>query len=150
MSDNEDRENTDEHESAPDEGAETEGESEAAERRMRIVCNDGVMFDCGGYKAVDGGVVVFEDEERERTIAFVPYAKLEYVLPVDVVEQYTGRPTAAPQGAATQQQYQQQTVAQRPVSQQSHANQGSHQSRASESQQPNAPRGGQQSYPPSQ
>lgn len=51
---------------------------------MKAICTDGLVIDCGNFKAIDGGVVLTEDVKRKRPIGFVPLAELRYVLPDDV------------------------------------------------------------------
>lgn len=55
---------------------------------MKAICEDGMVLDCGNYKAVDGGVVLTEDVKRKRVIGFVPNERLQYVLPDDAMERY--------------------------------------------------------------
>lgn len=53
---------------------------------MKAICEDELVIDCAGYKAIDSGVVLMGDEERDDVIAFIPSEKLEYLLPDEVVE----------------------------------------------------------------
>lgn len=53
---------------------------------MKAICEDELVIDCAGYKAIDSGAVLFGDAERDEVIAFVPDEKLRYLLPEDVVE----------------------------------------------------------------
>lgn len=54
---------------------------------MKALCENGLVIDCAGYKAIDSGVVLFGDADRTDVIGFVPNGKLHYLLPDDVVEQ---------------------------------------------------------------
>jgi predicted flap endonuclease-1-like 5' DNA nuclease len=53
---------------------------------MKAICENELVIDCAGYKALDSGVVLTGDEDRSEVIAFVPNEKLEYLLPDDVAE----------------------------------------------------------------
>ena len=54
---------------------------------MRAVLQDGYAFEVGNFKAVRGGVVLFEDEDKEDVAGFVPYRHLLYVLSEPVAEE---------------------------------------------------------------
>ena len=53
---------------------------------MKAICENELVIDCAGYKAIDSGVVLTRDEDKKEVVAFVPNEKLEYLLPDDVVE----------------------------------------------------------------
>lgn len=53
---------------------------------MKAICEDGLVIDCAGYKAIDSGVVLTADEDRDHVIAFVPNERLAYLLPDDLAE----------------------------------------------------------------
>ena len=48
---------------------------------MRAICNDGLAIECRSYKAIETGVVLCADEDREEVVGFVPHDELKYVLP---------------------------------------------------------------------
>lgn len=52
---------------------------------MRAILTDGTTVHCGGFKAIEHGVVLTEDEDRDDVIGFVPYDELRYVFPEQVV-----------------------------------------------------------------
>ncbi|WP_410766613.1 helix-hairpin-helix domain-containing protein [Haloferax sp. DFSO60] len=52
---------------------------------MKVYTTDGLVIDCGGYKAVRaGGVVLTKDKKRKHVIGYVPETQLRYILPDDV------------------------------------------------------------------
>ncbi|WP_435362121.1 helix-hairpin-helix domain-containing protein [Haloarchaeobius sp. DFWS5] len=53
---------------------------------MKAICENDLVIDCEGYKAIESGVILMGDEERKEVIAFIPDGKLVYLLPDDVVE----------------------------------------------------------------
>jgi predicted flap endonuclease-1-like 5' DNA nuclease len=53
---------------------------------MKAICEDELVIDCTEYKAIESGVILMGDEDRNDVIAFVPSEKLEYLLPDEVVE----------------------------------------------------------------
>jgi len=53
---------------------------------MKAICENELVIECAGYKAIDSGVVLMGDEDSKNVIAFIPNEKLEYLLPDDVVE----------------------------------------------------------------
>lgn len=55
---------------------------------MKAIGDDGMVIDCGNYKAVDGGVILTEDVKRKRVIGFVPNERLRYVLPDEEMDRY--------------------------------------------------------------
>lgn len=61
-------------------GDDTEAESEPG---MYAVTNAGLTVGCENFKAIDGGVLLFEDAERKRVSGFVSDAELKYVLSAD-------------------------------------------------------------------
>ena len=64
---------------------------------MKAICDDGITIECGGFTPLQHGVVLTEDRARNRAIGFVPYDRIEYVLPDRAVEPDDaagGRPTA--------------------------------------------------------
>jgi predicted flap endonuclease-1-like 5' DNA nuclease len=58
---------------------------------MKAICDDGLVIDCAGYKAIDSGVVLTADEDRDHVVGFVPNDRLEYLLPDDVAERERDR-----------------------------------------------------------
>lgn len=77
---------------------------------MHIVCTDGMTVQCGSFRAIDSGVLLFseDDEEQEDAIGFVPMRSLQYVLPPDAFTQQGTPPAQAPhQTQQQQQQFQQ-------------------------------------------
>jgi predicted flap endonuclease-1-like 5' DNA nuclease len=59
------------------------GDDDEAESGMYAVTKSGLTVGCGNFKAIDGGVLLFEDAKRNRVSGFVPSAELKYVLPAD-------------------------------------------------------------------
>ncbi|MDS0294157.1 helix-hairpin-helix domain-containing protein [Halogeometricum luteum] len=59
------------------------GDDDEAESGMYAVTKSGLTVGCGNFKAIDGGVLLFEDVKRNRVSGFVPSAELKYVLPAD-------------------------------------------------------------------
>ncbi|MFC7202560.1 helix-hairpin-helix domain-containing protein [Haloferax namakaokahaiae] len=67
---------------------------------MKVYTTDGLVFECGGYKAVRaGGVVLTRDKKRKHVIGYVPAAQLRYILPDDI-EPETNKPTEHEEAAA--------------------------------------------------
>ncbi|RDI72279.1 helix-hairpin-helix domain-containing protein [Halopelagius longus] len=62
--------------------SETDDSTEGAQRLLVHLAN-GPTVACGNFKAIEEGVLLFEDAERERVIGFVPYGELRFVLPSD-------------------------------------------------------------------
>ncbi|SHK10137.1 MULTISPECIES: helix-hairpin-helix domain-containing protein [Haladaptatus] len=54
---------------------------------MKVICENGLTLDCKGYKAVDSGVILMDDEDRKNVVGFVPSEHLEYVVSEDVFEE---------------------------------------------------------------
>ncbi|SEO52500.1 Helix-hairpin-helix domain-containing protein [Halogranum amylolyticum] len=52
---------------------------------MKVVLEDGTVIDCGGYKALDTGLVLTEDPKRKHVVGFVPHDRLRFVLPDDAL-----------------------------------------------------------------
>ncbi|MFB6155137.1 MAG: hypothetical protein ABEJ22_04520, partial [Haloferacaceae archaeon] len=50
---------------------------------MRAILTDGHTVPCENFKAIDSGVVLFEDDDRERVSGFVPHDRLVAILPDD-------------------------------------------------------------------
>lgn len=53
---------------------------------MKAICRNGVVVDCGGFKATDTGVVLTADEDRDEVIGFLPNERLAYLFPDEVLE----------------------------------------------------------------
>lgn len=53
---------------------------------MRAILTDDTTIHCGGFKAIEHGVVLTEDEDRDDVIGFVPYGELRYIFPEAVVQ----------------------------------------------------------------
>lgn len=57
---------------------------------MKVICTDGTAITCESFRAVDSGVLLFDEPESERddeeagAIGFVPITELRYVLPDEV------------------------------------------------------------------
>lgn len=54
---------------------------------MQVICLDGTTIQCARFRAIDGGVLLFEsdtsqeDDEDEEATGFIPHERLRYVLP---------------------------------------------------------------------
>ena len=82
---------------------------------MKAICTDGTIVECDRFRAIDEGVLLFDDPEEieeeggedveisEEAAGFIPLRELLYVLP-DRVE--LGGPQAQPQPMQQQQQMQ--------------------------------------------
>ena len=73
---------------------------------MQAVCTDGTIIECDRFRAIDDGVLLFDqgsgesnEEESEEATGFIPLQSLRFVLP-DSVEYgaNTGVGQAGPQG----------------------------------------------------
>jgi len=56
---------------------------------MKAICENELLIDCTGYKAIDTGVVLLgggENDGEETVVGYVPNERLHYVLPDDVIE----------------------------------------------------------------
>lgn len=62
---------------------------------MKAICTNGLVIDCGNFKAIDGGVILTEDVKRKRPIGFVPTGELRYVLPDEVAPAEEGDDASA-------------------------------------------------------
>lgn len=68
---------------------------------MLVVCKDGTTIPCQQFRAIDSGVLLFDDapdgddDESPEATGFVPVTELRYVLPDDVPP---GGPDAQPAG----------------------------------------------------
>ena len=57
---------------------------------MKVVCLDGTIVECDRFRAIDEGVLLFDDqstgddEEDEEATGFIPRESLRFVLPDDV------------------------------------------------------------------
>lgn len=58
--------------------------------RLTAVCEGGVTVDCENFTAIDGGVLLTADLERDRVIGFVPYEELRFVVPAAVARRAVG------------------------------------------------------------
>jgi predicted flap endonuclease-1-like 5' DNA nuclease len=54
---------------------------------MKVILEDGMAIDCGGYKAIDTGLVLTEDAKRKNVIGFVPQERVQFILPDDVLDE---------------------------------------------------------------
>lgn len=54
---------------------------------MKVILEDGMAIDCGGYKAIDTGLVLTEDAKRKNVIGFVPRERVQFILPDDVLDE---------------------------------------------------------------
>lgn len=59
------------------------GDDDAADSEMYAVTKSGLTVECENFKAIEGGVLLFEDTKRKRVSGFVPHGELKYVLPAD-------------------------------------------------------------------
>lgn len=85
---------------------------------MQVVCLDGTTIECGRFKAIDEGVLLFEDAaedsddddeaESDEAIGFIPMGELRFVLPEEVEYEPTGGQQQPSQQQPPQQQMQQQ------------------------------------------
>jgi predicted flap endonuclease-1-like 5' DNA nuclease len=55
--------------------------------QMKVFLEDGMAIDCGGYKAIDTGIVLTEDAKRKNVIGFVPQERVQFILPDDVLDE---------------------------------------------------------------
>jgi len=51
---------------------------------MQAICEDGTTVTCKQCKAIEAGVLLFADREREELVGFIPHRQLRYLLPDDV------------------------------------------------------------------
>jgi predicted flap endonuclease-1-like 5' DNA nuclease len=71
---------------------------------MKAICKNGFVIDCGNFTAIDGGVLLTEDEKRKRVMGFVPTGELQYVVPDEIaddaenVDEYVPSNEAATEG----------------------------------------------------
>lgn len=68
---------------------------------MQIFCTDGTTVECTSFRAVDSGILLFDEEpedesEHGEATGFVPITQLKYVLPDDA---QPAQPQGALQGA---------------------------------------------------
>ena len=82
---------------------------------MRVVLNDGTQIDIGGLKVVDSGVVLFEDQEREKTIGYLPHNQFQYILTEEIIGQIEQSRQRAMQRQSAQGVQQQPMEARQPV-----------------------------------
>lgn len=66
-------------------GNQTADGADAGAERMCVVTRSGPTVPCANFKAIDSGVLLFEDEKRKRVSGFVPHDELLYVLPAAVL-----------------------------------------------------------------
>lgn len=52
--------------------------------RLTAVCEGGVTIGCENFTAIEGGVLLTADPERDRVIGFVPHRELRFVVPTAV------------------------------------------------------------------
>lgn len=74
---------------------------------MQIFCTDGTTLECAAFRALDAGILVFDEEPdgeeaHDEATGFVPLTHLRYVLPDDAQpgpqQRGAQRPQAAPAG----------------------------------------------------
>jgi predicted flap endonuclease-1-like 5' DNA nuclease len=53
---------------------------------MKAICENDLVLDCAGFKAIDSGVVLLGTKKKGAPVGFVPNDRLRYLLPDDVVE----------------------------------------------------------------
>lgn len=75
---------------------------------MKLFCTDGTTVECTTFRALDSGVLIFQDEEpdddpgHEEADGFVPITQLQYVLPDEALPgQATGGRQQTPTGPGT-------------------------------------------------
>lgn len=74
---------------------------------MKIYCSDGTTVDCAAFRALDSGILLFDeepegDEAHDEATGFVPITQLQYVLPDDArpgPQQAPQRARRSPPGA---------------------------------------------------
>ena len=54
--------------------------------RLTVVCTDGTTVGCTNFTAIDAGVLLTEDVERDRVFGFVPNERVRFVLPTATTE----------------------------------------------------------------
>jgi hypothetical protein len=79
---------------------------------MQVVLQDGNTFDVGDFKAVRGGVVLFENEERESVLGFLPFREIKHVLSDKLAQEQRQGAMGQPRQMMGQQQQPGQTVGQ--------------------------------------
>ncbi|WP_267640511.1 helix-hairpin-helix domain-containing protein [Haloarchaeobius amylolyticus] len=64
---------------------------------MKAITKSGVSIPCENFKAIEEGVLLFDDEKRKQLVGFVPHADLQFVVPDDVAASLdVGEPEPAP------------------------------------------------------
>lgn len=53
---------------------------------MIAICEDGTTIPCESYKSIGDGIVLFEDDDQDDVVGFVPHEELTYVLPDEVYD----------------------------------------------------------------
>jgi outer membrane biosynthesis protein TonB len=88
---------------------------------MKAMLRNGRTLDVGGFKAVDAGVVLTADREREEVVGFLPYDQLTVIVPDEVAESWaaeerSGRPArrGGPAASGVPERRMQQAHQQRP------------------------------------
>lgn len=71
---------------------------------MRVVLQNGNTLDVGGFKAVRGGIVLFENRDRDEPIGFIPSHQLQFVLPEQTAQNIAQQPMQGQQPTQPQQQ----------------------------------------------
>lgn len=59
---------------------------------MKVICKDGTTFQCQRFRAIDSGVLLFEnqpqgdteEEDAEEASGFIPITELKYILPDEI------------------------------------------------------------------
>jgi hypothetical protein len=64
------------------------GDSDEAddEWRMTVVCTDGTEIGCTNFKAVESGVLLTDDLEKNRVFGFVSHDEVRFVLPAETAD----------------------------------------------------------------
>ncbi|EMA37631.1 helix-hairpin-helix domain-containing protein [Halococcus hamelinensis] len=62
-------------------------DSETAESKLTVVCTDGTTIGCTNFEAIENGLLLTEDEERNRVFGFVSENEVRFVLPTTTAQQ---------------------------------------------------------------
>lgn len=55
---------------------------------MTVYLSNDISFECAGFRALEGGVLLFEGAEQHVVNGFIPYDELRFILPDEVAVQY--------------------------------------------------------------
>jgi hypothetical protein len=62
-------------------------DSETAESKLTVVCTDGTTIGCTNFEAIENGLLLTEDEKRNRVFGFVSENEVRFVLPTETAQQ---------------------------------------------------------------